>query len=90
MSHSDLVALDEYLTSRSYLVGYSPSSLDLEVLSKVKGSKVDLGSEVNVRRWRGHLESFGESERRSFAQVEVAKGQIVSRGQNYDALVRMS
>ena len=57
-----LAKLDAHLDERSYVLGFEPSHLDTAALAEVSAGKdKSLEQWDNVRRWRAHIQSFGEA-----------------------------
>jgi len=53
--------LEEWLLSRSYIVGHFPSKTDLEVYKKVSALPLSSRNSTNIARWFRHISSFVES-----------------------------
>ena len=71
-----LAALDEYLSTRSYVVGYSPSALDTSVFDALRRGCSDAEADVlcpfpHVRRWRAHMDGLGEDLRKRLPVLAV-------------------
>ena len=59
LQFSSLQDLDSYLGDQSYIIGFSPSQADLEVIKLItEKPKADT---PNVLRWYNHIQSFGSA-----------------------------
>ena len=59
LQFSSLQDLDSHLGERSYIIGFSPSQADLEVIKFItEKPKADT---PNVLRWYNHIQSFGSA-----------------------------
>ncbi|KAL7676663.1 hypothetical protein ACOME3_002911 [Neoechinorhynchus agilis] len=67
-SEVQLDAVDKFLESRSYIVGFEPSSVDLFLLDHIKVSLTD--KHVNLKRWHSHMNSFDQNERAKFHSIK--------------------
>eukprot|EP00188_Purpureofilum_apyrenoidigerum_P000081 Plantae.Rhodophyta-Purpureofilum_apyrenoidigerum.ctg10295.p1 GENE.Plantae.Rhodophyta-Purpureofilum_apyrenoidigerum.ctg10295~~Plantae.Rhodophyta-Purpureofilum_apyrenoidigerum.ctg10295.p1 ORF type:complete len:240 (-),score=81.65 Plantae.Rhodophyta-Purpureofilum_apyrenoidigerum.ctg10295:191-910(-) len=65
-SADGLKKLNDHLLNASYIEGVEPTSLDLDVLSKVKSDGLD--DYKNIRRWSKHINSFSDDERSKFSE----------------------
>jgi len=63
-SPAGLKALDEFLSDKSYIEGFSASQADVSVFEAV-GSAPDAAKYPNAARWYAHIASFGD-EAKSF------------------------
>ncbi|KAF8229428.1 elongation factor 1 beta/delta chain [Tricholoma matsutake] len=54
---ADLAKLDQYLATRSYVEGYTPSQADVHVF-KLVASAPDASSHPHVSRWYNHIKSY--------------------------------
>nr|CAD7452933.1 unnamed protein product [Timema tahoe] len=61
-----LCALDKYLVDRSYVEGYAPTKLDVELFEMVKSEPPR--THPHAQRWFRHIHSFGDG-RKLFIQV---------------------
>jgi len=61
--------LDNLLLDQPYLAGWSPSSLDAEVLSQLSKPTPDL---PHLLRWFNHINSFSQKERKQFAKTKMS------------------
>ena len=59
-------ALDCYLSDKSYVEDFGPTSADVELLDKLAGLSLDDGSHPHVKRWKSHVLSFTQEERNRF------------------------
>ncbi|KAG8746925.1 Translation elongation factor 1 beta [Ceratobasidium sp. 414] len=57
MAFSNLKQLDEHLSTRSYVEGYTPSQADVGVFKSV-GSAPDKATYPNAARWYAHIKSY--------------------------------
>jgi len=64
-SDAGLKELNDYLSTRSYIEGYSPSQEDVNVWNNVTHT-VDSGKFPHVARWHGHIFSFPACQRKRF------------------------
>lgn len=55
--------LENYLSQKSYIVGYEPSSADVETFSAIQAPQAKT---PNVLRWYNHIKSFTDKERKQF------------------------
>ncbi|RWS06982.1 elongation factor 1-beta-like protein [Dinothrombium tinctorium] len=69
-SASGLSKLNEYLSSRSYIEGYSPSQADVTLFDAVDGQKLDAAKYPHVKRWLNHIASYSSEERKQFTGVK--------------------
>jgi len=67
--------LDELLLDQAYLTGFTPTSLDLEVVSNL--SSRPSPSLPNLSRWYNHLESFTAAEKNSFSNTTTKVEDVV-------------
>ncbi|VDO95888.1 unnamed protein product [Soboliphyme baturini] len=67
VSADGLTQLNNWLESRSYIEGYSPSTADAETFSQVKNAT----GFPHVQRWIKHISSFPEKERNSWPKAVV-------------------
>jgi len=67
--------LDELLLDQAYLTGFTPTSLDLEVVSNL--SSRPSPSLPNLLRWYNHLESFTAAEKNSFSNTTTKVEDVV-------------
>jgi len=67
--------LDELLLDQAYLTGFTPTSLDLEVVSNL--SSRPSPSLPNLSRWYSHLESFTAAEKNSFSNTKAKVEDVV-------------
>ena len=63
-----LSQLNKHLATRSYIIGYSPSNVDLELLKLIEKEE-SCDNFDHVVRWRNHVSSY-----------EKARGDYVSKG----------
>ncbi|RMC00174.1 hypothetical protein DUI87_22776 [Hirundo rustica rustica] len=70
-------ALNEYLSTRSYIQGYTFSHADVEVFRKFSGPPVD--QYIHVVRWYRHIEAIydGSSEKNEPCKLQTSKGKRV-------------
>ncbi|KAG6910383.1 hypothetical protein DXG01_011098 [Tephrocybe rancida] len=54
---ADLVKLEQHLSTRSYVEGYTPSQADVLVFKAV-GAAPDASKSPNVARWYNHIQSY--------------------------------
>jgi len=71
-SDKGLAALNTYLATRSYIVGYGVSEEDREVYNKV--SHPDGGKYPHVARWFNHIASFPAAHKFGAAERKEEKG----------------
>ncbi|KPJ12566.1 Histidyl-tRNA synthetase, cytoplasmic [Papilio machaon] len=57
----NLEDIDKHLSQFSYLSGYTPTQLDIEILNKL-GQDIDFQKYKYTKRWWYHMRSFNESE----------------------------
>ncbi|VVC25385.1 Hypothetical protein CINCED_3A007389 [Cinara cedri] len=55
--------LENYLSQKSYIVGYEPSKADVETFSAIQAPQTKT---PNVLRWYNHIKSFSDKERSQF------------------------
>jgi len=67
--------LDELLLDQAYLTGFTPTSLDLEVVSNLSSRPTP--SLLNLSRWYNHLESFTAAEKNSFSNTTTKVEDVV-------------
>jgi len=67
--------LDELLLDQAYLTGFTPTSLDLEVVSNL--SSRPSPSLPNLSRWYNHLESFTAAEKNCFSNTKTKVEDVV-------------
>jgi len=67
--------LDDLLLDQAYLTGFTPTSLDLEVVSQL--SSRPSPSLPNLLRWYNHLESFTAAEKKSFSNTTTKVEEVV-------------
>lgn len=67
--YGDFESINTFLASRSYLVGYVPSTADVKLASEVKESP-DSTKYPHLARWYKHIQSFSDSERGSFDNAD--------------------
>ena len=66
--------LDNLLLDQSYITGFSPSSLDAEVFSKLSSPP---GPQLqNLSRWYSNLKSFSSKERSKFSKTETQLSEV--------------
>ncbi|XP_017667941.1 cysteine--tRNA ligase, cytoplasmic isoform X1 [Pipra filicauda] len=70
-------ALNEYLSTRSYIQGFTFSHADVEVFRKFSGPPVD--QYIHVVRWYRHIEAIydGSSEKNEPCKLQTSKGKRV-------------
>ncbi|KFQ19929.1 Cysteine--tRNA ligase, cytoplasmic, partial [Merops nubicus] len=70
-------ALDEYLSTRSYIQGFTFSHADVEVFRKFSGPPGD--QYIHVVRWYRHIEAIydGSSEKNEPCKLQTSKGKRV-------------
>ncbi|KFU94342.1 Cysteine--tRNA ligase, cytoplasmic, partial [Chaetura pelagica] len=70
-------ALNEYLSTRSYIQGFTFSHADVEVFRKFSGPPVD--QYIHVVRWYRHIEAIydGSSEKNDPCKLQTSKGKRV-------------
>ncbi|NXX83412.1 SYCC protein, partial [Urocolius indicus] len=70
-------ALNEYLSTRSYIQGFTFSHADVEVFRKFTGPPVD--QYIHVVRWYRHIEAIydGSSEKNEPCKLQTSKGKRV-------------
>lgn len=67
----DLVKLDGVLSSQSYIVGFTPSCLDVMLYKTLAASRsFNLQSHVNILRWYNHIASFTTVEINALRSVD--------------------
>jgi len=62
--------LDTHLSGSSYLSGYLPSCLDASLSKSLKLPQSELSKYPNLNRWFKHLQTFPDSEIKSFDKVD--------------------
>lgn len=67
-SNEGLKALNEYLSSHSYIEGYTPSQSDVVIFNEVK--EVDGSKYPHLKRWFTHISSFDQQEKSAFTGVQ--------------------
>lgn len=67
--------LDSLLLDQPYIGGYSPSSLDREILNRLQIPETSL---PNLTRWYNHLQSFTKSELQAFPQAKKTLTEILN------------
>ena len=66
-NEENILKLEYYLESRSYVLGYEPSSLDRDICIAIKERKISSWQNLpNVERWFNHIKSFSEDDQRRF------------------------
>ena len=66
-SEDSLKVVNAHLESRSYLIGYEPSSLDKDACKNIKGRKSFEGNSFpSLHRWLCHIDSFTAEEQNKF------------------------
>jgi elongation factor 1-beta len=63
---ADLKSLNSYLTTRSYLTGYAPTSDDAACCAAIGAASPDKAQFANAARWFKHISSFSAAERTAF------------------------
>ncbi|RWS26305.1 elongation factor 1-beta-like protein [Leptotrombidium deliense] len=71
-SAAGLAKLNTYLSSRSYIEGYTASQSDVVLFEALDAKKVDADKYPHVKRWLNHITSYGTEERKKFAGVKRA------------------
>ena len=82
---SSLEDLDTYLGEHSYIVGYSPSQADLQVIQYLKEKPKT--ETPNVLRWYNHIKSFGSASSqfpKTDGQVEVTNIAVATTAKEED------
>ena len=82
---SSLEDLDTYLGEHSYIVGYSPSQADLQVIQYLKEKPKT--ETPNVLRWYNHIKSFGSASSqfpKTDGQVEVTNIAVAATAKEED------
>jgi len=73
-SLAGLKRLNDYLETRSYITGFTPSQNDVTLIQSLPsdiGSKTEIS---NVKRWHSHIHSFSKAQQNDFPQSsEVIK-----------------
>merc|ERR1711879_746260 len=64
--------LNMHLAKASYIEGFAPSNLDLELLESITAQKIFIyGAKYpHIIRWMNHINTFSEAERKNFAKIE--------------------
>jgi len=62
---TQLDALNQHLSTRSYLVGYEPSQYDALVYNNTKEAPVEK-RHIHTRRWQRHIQAHTEAQRSAF------------------------
>ena len=65
-------ALDKFLADRSYVEEFSPTSADADVLTKLASLSLEDDALPHVKRWRNHVVSFTEEERKNFPRSKTS------------------
>ena len=65
---AELCKLDKYLSDKSYVEDFSPTTADVKVLAKLELLQIRDADFPHLARWRKHLLSYEESERKKFPQ----------------------
>ena len=75
--------LDKYLEDRSYVEDFAPTSADLEILTKLEQLRIGGGGGgenfPHVTRWRNHLLSFQDAEKRNFPASKISAQEYMKR-----------
>jgi seryl-tRNA synthetase len=72
-NETTLKTVDDYLVTRSYLLGVEPSLVDSDALKSLKGRKsgVVWPDYPNLQRWVRHMESFSDEDSKKFLKKEA-------------------
>ena len=85
LQFSSLQDLDSYLADKSYIIGFSPTQADLEVIKFITDKpKSDT---PNVLRWYRHIQSFGSATAKfpkSAGKVNVSKNISAEKEEDVD------
>lgn len=67
LTDTEYMTLNDYLSTRSYLSGFSPTTSDSFFLKTIaKNKNVTLFKYTHVNRWLAHMRSFSDDEQLSF------------------------
>lgn len=61
-----LKSFNEYLESRSYLYGYTPTTIDFEFRNVFKTITININPYRHIRRWFNHICTYTDDERKKF------------------------
>ena len=64
----DLEAMDEFFSSRSYVVDYTLSATDIVLLSELSSSSLNLKKYPHISRWSRHIAALQKTD---LAQVDI-------------------
>lgn len=75
-NETTLKTVDDYLVTRSYLLGVEPSLVDSDALKSLKGRKsgVVWPDYPNLQRWVRHMESFSDEDSKKFLVHSLFQG----------------
>ena len=71
--------LEKYLENRSYVEDYNPTSADVEILGKLEQLQIGGADFPHLIRWRNHLLSFEEAEKRKFPKSKTSAEEYIKR-----------
>ena len=87
-----MAELDAHLTIRSYIFGYSPTSIDLIVWGALRGNKIAVSalqrSKNNIKRWFEYIEATNPFASRAISDLEALakhrRAAASAAGRSYD------
>lgn len=62
-----MCVLNEHFSKFSYICGYEPTNMDIEIVNKIKDLK-DFTKFQHIKRWWYHMRSFSDLEIKSFSK----------------------